>query len=231
MTRKGFPLDWRLAIQNAVPLDPLGPSIWTNEPMGRIFSDPYLAASDTMRAERAMEPDQQEPGRAQAGRECAQEVRGATDRQVEALRHPPGQRRLLAAWREGLRAATADLGTMSDYDECIARQDIPLLGGAAPTVEAFYWAIRKQAPAAGDKPTHDRPDGRPTWRHFLALESQWLVADWTCRANRYEDAMARVPAFTAGFAADHADQVATLQAAWVKTRARARAMGWTPQEH
>ena len=115
---------------------------------------------------------------------------------------------------------------MADYDDCLAAQSVPLLGGQPPTKEDFDAAIRDYAPTADDLPDANDPEGSPDWRQFLALESQWLDADWACRADTYEEAMSRVPAFAEQFAREHSDQITRLRSAWALTRRQARAIGW-----
>lgn len=227
MKDEGFPTDWRLSIMNAATVDALGPAIWTNEPMGRTFSDPYLAAADFMRHERVMNDPPETEGRAEASLACQQSVSaGITDHQIDGLRQPRGRQSLFEAWRRDLRAATSDLGSLADYDDCLAAQSVPLLGGQPPTKEDFDAAIRDYTPTADDLPDANDPEGSPAWRQFLALESQWLDADWACRADTYEEAMSRVPAFAEQFAREHSDQITRLRSAWALTRRQARAIGW-----
>lgn len=214
MTDKGYPLDWTQAIQNAAPVDPLGPSIWTNEPMGRIFSNPYLAATDAMHAEQEMNAGEADQGRADASNECRKQHPGASDRQVDAIRHPDGQEKLLEAWRDGLRSATSEFGTYGDYQKCMSSQQVPLLGDQAVTAENFYAKLRTQAPTADDLPSTKSPEGSTKWQEFLNLENQWLNADWACRADVYDRAMVRVPEFLDTFAHQHAEEIAQLQNSW-----------------
>ncbi|MCB0905544.1 MAG: hypothetical protein KDB63_00300 [Nocardioidaceae bacterium] len=221
MTLEGYPLDWTEAIQNAAPVDPLGPSIWTNEPMGRIFSAPYLAGADFLRAEQEMNAGDSDAGRAEASNACRKQAPAVGDKEIDAIRHPRGQEKLMSAWRDGLRAATSEFGTYDDYQTCIDTQDVPRVGDEPVTAENFYWRLRRYAPTAADMPSHKSPHGSSTWQEFLDLESQWLSADWACRADTYEAAMSRVPAFLDEFATEHADQIAGLQASWHDTRRKA----------
>lgn len=228
MADQGYEWDGTLAAQAAIPEDPLGPSIWTNAPMSRIFSNPYLANAAFMRAERVMNADDGvDPDEAQAQAACEESSPGATDAEIDATRHPQGQEELMADWRAGLRKATAEFGGYDVYAACLADADISLIRGEENTAENFQMALRQHAPQADDLPREGQPDGTDAWQEFLELESQWVDADWTCRADTYDEAMAKVPAFLDQFQDEHAEEINQVEATWADTREDAAALGLT----
>lgn len=221
MTEKGYEWDWRLAIQNAIPEDPLGPAIWTNEPMSRIFSNPLRAAASFSRAEVVMNSSSLSEEQTAALRACEDEAHNLSEDEIEAVRSPLDQQRLMAEWREGLREATASIGDYADYGRCMANADVPLLGDQPVTAENFQMRLRQHNPDAEDLPGPEQPSGGDSWRRFLGLEAQWLNADWDCRGDNYERAMSLVPAFIESFQVEHRESIAALEQRWARTRAEA----------
>jgi hypothetical protein len=226
MAASGYKWDWASALSRAETLDPLGPSVWTNEPKRRPFSQAWMTNARFASAELEMNADEVlTPEEEAALNDCESRTKEGSEEVVEKLREPEGRAQLMSVWKAGLRSATDSFGTYQDYEKCMASAEIPVLGGRAVTYSNMDEALRNYAPKPIDIPFNGRNAG-PTWEKLLAMESPWVEADWVCRAENYERAVATVPEFLTEFEDKNAAAIQGLESYWQESRQKARALGW-----
>lgn len=182
------------------------------------FKDPFVKASDV--------------------RECA------SLRPAEPFESPPtspgGKRLLRAEWDRALEEAIAPLNPDfdDDYQTCL-REELPVRKAVAPgpdgdeiTDPAYVWFHRYYnwgdlAPGFSEVPIFGHTPGE-SWNALLRRESAFLAADWDCRGQVYDAAVALAEPVIARFASDHRDQIAEWRDYWRGVQREARRHGWHP---
>ena len=102
---------------------------------------------------------------------------------------------------------------MEFYSSCMDK-----LGYPVHTVGELYAAV--SAKFADDQGVPLRPESS-LMPHVTAYQQDAVKADTTCRTPAWTGAMSLAQGELAAFTADHADQLAELDAAWAALEARA----------
>lgn len=222
LAAEGFPeWDWSRGRDAAPRPDALGTSTWFAAPLAHTYSDSLRDSVRFLHDQEALESVEPPPRQDAAIGRCIASTAQASDSDVQQASTPRVVKGLRQAWWSMLAGWDTTYGDFEAYDACFADAS----GGFVPDEEVGSWRgeLARRAPRAADVPAPgaDEQTYSAAWRDFLALEASWEEADWSCRAEVYEEHHDDVARDVEEFAREHAAEIERAARAWddVVTRA------------
>lgn len=216
--------DWSLARTYADPDDSLKTNVWLAEPLGPWRSQDLLAARPFLLAEAKMNADDISGEEMAAARNCS-EV-GVVNDVPLSDESPEAAERLSDLWWTMVQnyrpAAMPDDQT---YLACVDRAGTAVLAryGAAEVGPAMSAASPPDNEIPSD-PEDANEWNSPAWQRFLALEQEYLKADWACRQSVYEAHINGLAPLIANFEQQHRADIDVAAAAWADLLGQAEAI-------
>lgn len=228
MEAAGYPRPWQESISPPpVFKDGLLYSFWAGGRRDGYFSQTVINGEIGQRTEWASNAPGISGEGAEAASDCREANLAASDEAIGRYRNPRVVSRLQDAWAEALAPVLIAGGQPSAYDACIAETGI-LEKNRVDSVDELTDQLSDLMPV-GTVPLGDEAS-TPEWDAYLAMEQEFVDADWGCRKEVRAGLADEVSQAMAGFRTAHGDQIRQAREHWDSVAAQAEDLGWTPDD-